>query len=609
MIIQLAMDDAANWNEGDHPRDGTGKFTKGGAVTASLAKSGWKKAGLQTAKTSTYTSANGVDTLNVNNENGKFAGWVGGSYVGGEGKAELPSHLQAGGDGTGGNKSIGSITHLADSPTPTFTEKQSDYIVNSHVGKLILAAGFKKTKSPAGVLEYKHPSGAMVKIHPPAADKKSSSDWTHFEPNAAAGAKGSGVAIGKLLGQAVAKAEAAKPAAAVTASTVKETSLADAGYVATSIAGGASGSLNQYKGPNGSFVDYNTKTGTWAGIINGKASTGEGVSSLNQKLAEAAPAKPESAPAKTPAYVSPSVAEKITKHIYGKNFDLKGALKGDGYGDPTEAGGGVYVFKKGDATVEVNVTGKWLAKTPGHMTKEGEGGAALMQLLSGQPAILKKGDAQPWKNSSETTLVPPSPEQQAAQAAAKAAKAAEEAKANEKSASYHQTMEKLKAAAPMPTSAQEKALGSYTGSAYKAWNDNLRHDPDFNDAKTKAMDDYLHGAVFPEDVTIYRKVSGEYSKILKSILIEGTKFVDHGYVSTSTHEGTWSGDMRWVISVKKGQRGAAVKDYSSHSGENEVILPRGTAFTVTKYDRKAGLVHVEVDQKHIEHKWKDKVSA
>ncbi len=543
MIIQLAMDDSAGWNEGDHPRDGTGKFTKGGAVTASLAKSGWKK--VSESKTHTVYSVSGYKSdgnqISVNKETGEWAGTTHNQWFEGTGKGDLPSHLQAGGDGTGGGKasSSGTLGQITGPQPGEFTEKQQDYIVNSHVGKLILAAGFKKTKSADGTLEYKHPSGAKVMIHPPAPDKKSSSDWTHFAGgDDPFGYKGSGVAIGKILGQAVAKAEA-KPTAAP---------------------------------------------------------------------ATSAPADKSTAPSEpVPSYISASVAEKIKQHAgEGGGINLKSALMtGEGYGKPSSEGP-IFTFKKDNgATVEIDVkSGKWLAKTPGHMTKEGEGGAALMQLLSGQPAILKKGDPQPWKNSSATTLVPDSPEVAAKKAAEQKAQAEAHAAEQKLAGQASATQTMLGNAAPDPTPKEKSAVAKYTGSAYHAWNDKLRHDPDFHDEATKNVDSYLHRSEFPEDVTVFRKVSGDYSKILKSILITGTKFVDHGYISTSTHKGTWSGDMQWVITVKKGQKGASVKKLSHYSGENEVLLPRGSAFVVKSFDRKTGVAHVELDQSHIEHKWK-----
>lgn len=595
MIIQIAMDDSAGWNEGDHPRDGTGKFTKGGAVTASLAKSGWKKIGKDTPKTATYTSANGLDTLNVYKDSGKFAGWVGGSYTEGEGKASLPSHLQAGGDGTGGNKSLGDVTHLGG----TFTQSQQDYIVNSHVGKLILAAGFKKTKSAAGVLEYKHPSGAKVVVHPPAPDKKSSSDWTHFAPAALEGSKGSGIAIGKMLGQAVAKAEAKKPAPNVSGhfAAMKDTALGN-GYM--------------YDQQNGSVITYssgkdnisvNTETGAWhstdgpAGV--GPFSMANHITNVTGQAAVIP--SPAATSAKVPAFVSPEVAETMKKYTYSGAVDLKSALtKEHGYAPPHALGGGVFNFaKEGGGTVEVKSTGEWLAKTPGHMTKEGEGASSLLQLLSGKPAIIegKKGKL-PWANSSKTTLAPPTPAQAAEQAKAQEAQEHQEKLTKAESA----TQSLLSKAAPDPTPSEKSAVSKYTGSAYMSWNDKLRHDPDFHDDATKNVDSYLEKSSFPEDVTLYRKVSGDYAKILKSILIEGTKFVDHGYVSTSTHKNTWGGSMQWIVSIKKGQKGSSVKKLSHYSSENEVLLPRSSAFVVKSFDRKTGVVHVELDQSHLEKK-------
>jgi len=68
--------------------------------------------------------------------------------------------------------------------------------------------------------------------------------------------------------------------------------------------------------------------------------------------------------------------------------------------------------------------------------------------------------------------------------------------------------------------------------------------------------------------------------------------VDHGYSSTSTHEGTWHGELKFVINAKKGQKGGAIKHMSNHANENEVLLPRGQKYKVTKIEK--GIVHVEL---------------
>jgi hypothetical protein len=236
-------------------------------------------------------------------------------------------------------------------------------------------------------------------------------------------------------------------------------------------------------------------------------------------------------------------------------------------------------------------------------------GLPYLQKLMDAPA----GEKAKWgQKTDKATLyqAPKSAEQQAAGAAAaakvqeqmKAAQAkadAEAAKQKELSKGANATLELLTKHAPQPTSVQASAISSYTGSGYQSLNDTLRNS--FTPAITptmKNLDSYLAKAEFPQDVVLHRKVSGPYSKILRSIAMEGGKFIDKGYSSTSTHTGKWSGDLHLVISVKKGQRGAAVKEHSNHAAENEVVLPRGSAFVIKKIEG-PGMFYVELDQSHM----------
>lgn len=170
----------------------------------------------------------------------------------------------------------------------------------------------------------------------------------------------------------------------------------------------------------------------------------------------------------------------------------------------------------------------------------------------------------------------------------------------EPSESHVKVMEKLVKAAPKPTNAEASAVTSYSGSNYQAINTKLRHDPNSPVTPTiKGIDSFLAKSTIPEDVTLYRKVSGEYAKILKSIVCDGCSFIDRGFISTSPYPGIWLGNLTMVIKVPAGSKGAAIKHLSNHSSENEVLLPRGTKLNVTKLDLANNRIEVEVEQEHM----------
>lgn len=258
---------------------------------------------------------------------------------------------------------------------------------------------------------------------------------------------------------------------------------------------------------------------------------------------------------------------------------------------------------KGEAVIEVNFsTGDWLAKTPGHITKIGNGLENLDTLLSRKPF---KGSDPPWVNVSnmKTMKGGQAPSQTLEEHQAMKA-AAEKAKAESDSDAAQQAQNKTKAllmhAAPEPTQIQLDAIRYYTGSGYESMNADLRHNPHaVISHHMKRLDEYLKGATLPNDVQLYRRVSGEYAKILRSIVAVGAKFLDRGYVSSSTHSGAWHGELTMKINAKKGQRGASVVKHSAHPDENEVLLPRGSFFVVKSYDPAKGEMEVDLDQSHM----------
>ena len=79
---------------------------------------------------------------------------------------------------------------------------------------------------------------------------------------------------------------------------------------------------------------------------------------------------------------------------------------------------------------------------------------------------------------------------------------------------------------------------------------------------------------------------------MKGLLAEGEGAIlqEFGLISTSTNSGTWSGRVHLKITCGEGVKGLYVASnphggggaISKNPGENEIILPYGTKFMVTK---------------------------
>jgi ParB-like chromosome segregation protein Spo0J len=455
--------------------------------------------------------------------------------------------------------------------------------VSSTLTGVFSAAGFKKQKTPGanGTVVYYHPSGAKVSVHPAPEGKKWSSKWSLSHPEKGEH-EGEGSALAKLLGVAVKKAETkqaevSKPAKAMheftpigsnNAARIKD--IESKGWEYNS--SGLYGKKQLYKGGNAGLI-YDIETG--------KAFVYADFSAAEAELGE----KGHTAELTSAQKQQISYATAIT---FEKGYEL------------VEADGESIIFKNGDAKIKFNgKTEDWIASTPGHVTKEGKGVDKLKALFAGKIEPGVKNSQQVIKTKAEAAAMT---EQQKKNAEAQKTAAEEhkkqQAAANANNALYSNLVSK----APQPTATQQSAIAKYSGSGYSQWNSELRHNPNFakSDKLTEHLDAWLGSTAFDEEVILYRKVGGEYSKILKSIIFEGTKFIDRGYVSTSTHEGKWHGDLKLVIKVPKGSKGAALGKWSHHTTEKEVLLPRDSAFEVTNYDPHSNVVHVTLDQSHFE---------
>jgi len=409
------------------------------------------------------------------------------------------------------------------------SSSEKSYIVNSHVGMLIKNAGFKKAKTGDNLLTFQHPSGAKVIIHPPASGKKSSSKWTHASSGEMNAGKpfeqsGEGIALAKVLGTAVKKAEEKKQ----------------------------------------------------------PTTSKEAPEAAPKAVEVSAPEAGETLPAKLKPYIHSNGTVNLSKFLQ----------KEHGYTGPVHLGNGITeVTKSNGAKIEIDSKdGTWLAMTPGFATKQGNGSADLAKLLSGEKAYEKDGGYS-WNNTDKKTLVQTPTEKKSSSGEG------EEEYEEVPSESATATLKKLIKAAPAPTSSQKNAAKSYTGSGYASMNKSLRAGGSLS-GQSKDFNDWLMSAEFPQDVTLHRKVGGEYATILKSILGPGAKFYEKGFSSTSTHDGVWHGSVHLKINVKKGHKGAAVKHLSEHAGENEVVLPVNSAFIYKGYDPATHEVTVDLDQSH-----------
>lgn len=413
---------------------------------------------------------------------------------------------------------------------------------------LFVAHGFKKLKqSTADQITYVHPSGLHVVVHRNPKAGRSELFSTHKkgeQPQAQHQAKGA-LALADLISQHLgegAKAKAAPEPQKAAGELDKKT---DAELMA-------------------SFYPESNKK--------------------DLEEAEAAYAEQQQQEAKEAGGWEPEpegLPDIKPKEVLNEKFGKYGYTPADI--QPTMIDDDLIIYNKpsGSRILLNKKTGEWIAETPGFTGKTGKTLEGLEQLLGSSG----KQDNPPWKNSPTTIatasgLKPPGPEAPA----------------------HQKLIEELNAAAPKPTSAEENAISYYTGSGYGELNNNLRHQPGFTNPKVKALDDYLDKSTIPQDVTLYRNVSGDYAKILKSILFKGGKFVDRGFISTSTSPnlglgGSGGNAIKFKINVKAGSKGASVHHASSHKSEYEVLLPRGSVFHVKSYDRKNGVYEVEVEGK------------
>jgi uncharacterized protein YodC (DUF2158 family) len=137
---------------------------------------------------------------------------------------------------------------------------------------------------------------------------------------------------------------------------------------------------------------------------------------------------------------------------------------------------------------------------------------------------------------------------------------------------------------------QGKAVKGYTNGEYGEINAALRNSKGIKSVAMAKKIAALKKAIadskeFEQDVILSRKTSvAEWANADAGDVIH-----DNGFLSTSTLQGTWSGQIQLRILAPKGSKGLWVNStgHSSHPGEHEVILPPGSQFEVLKKEKKS----------------------
>lgn len=124
-----------------------------------------------------------------------------------------------------------------------------------------------------------------------------------------------------------------------------------------------------------------------------------------------------------------------------------------------------------------------------------------------------------------------------------------------------------------------QAVKYYTGNGYSTLNSQLRFGSSPSQTALR-LDAALAKGQAPVDMVVHRGTTHYSLTTLKP----GDVFQDKGYVSTSTGSG-FGGDVRMQIHVPKGSTGAFVDPISTHQGEKEFLLPRGSRFRVVSSEK------------------------
>ena len=327
---------------------------------------------------------------------------------------------------------------------------------------------------------------------------------------------------------------------------------------------------------NGSPLKGKFSSALQAALAKAQAAGKAGQATNPAQTPASPPATAAAAPATAAAAAAPATAAAAPKPFVGAYDEtFMAALGGKKIGSGTfENGSPGQIYEVNNSKAIISKDGEWYVSTSGFTTKHGNGMEALGQLLGGGGFT----GSPPWSNAPNISVTDKGIEGKAA------------IQKTQKSELFA-VAEKLKAAAPSFTKVEKSAVVAYSGSQYSEINKALRHggkEPE----TAKHIASWLDKASLPEPMKVYRRVSGEYSKIIKSIIFEGAIFQDKGFVSTSYASGVWSGDLTMIIDAPKGAKGAIIEHVSHHKGEKEILFQRNSKFKVNKIS--GNEIHCEI---------------
>jgi hypothetical protein len=156
--------------------------------------------------------------------------------------------------------------------------------------------------------------------------------------------------------------------------------------------------------------------------------------------------------------------------------------------------------------------------------------------------------------------------------------------------------------------AEKRSIKRYVANGYQRINNDLRVQRGNLDnirpgvvEHIQNLDAVTHDHTLPQPITVYRGIN-QWGLRDMGGLKEGQTFTDYGFVSTTmsrpiAEKRIGPGGALIQMDLLKGQRGAAIKGINLEGeSEQEILLPRGQRYRVTRIDRSGDMpiVHVEV---------------
>jgi len=151
------------------------------------------------------------------------------------------------------------------------------------------------------------------------------------------------------------------------------------------------------------------------------------------------------------------------------------------------------------------------------------------------------------------------------------------------------------------TEQQKGALKNYSNSSFRDMNIQLREKnglvdiPDgFSKRNINEASEYLNKCIIKDEVALVRNINDAN---LTKLLQVGDEVYDPAFISASTRNGVFSsyGSVEMRIRVPAGSKGRSIRKWSSHKGEDEVVLPPGATFRVMNREVIGDRVRLYVD--------------